>query len=368
MNYITVIMAVFSLIAAIDRIFGNRLGLGREFEKGFMLLGTMALSMIGMISFAPVIAEVLAPCFDFVYNTFKIDPSIIPASLFANDMGGAPLAKEVCKDMEIGMFNALVVSSMMGCTFSFNIPFALGIVKKDKHSELMLGLLCGLVTIPIGCFISGIILALPLGALLINLLPLIIFSLILAAGLIFIPDICVKIFSVFGFLIKAVITVGLALGILKALVGIEIIKGLADIKEGAEICFNASIVMSGAFPLIFALSKLLKKPLVKLGNLLHINETSALGLLSTLATNATTFQMVNDMDSKGAVLNSAFAVSAAFTFAGHLAFTLAFDASYLPYVIIAKLISGISALLFALIFYKKLSRALIKKPSLENPQ
>ncbi|MBR5445993.1 MAG: ethanolamine utilization protein EutH, partial [Clostridia bacterium] len=130
MNAITIIMVVFSMLAALDRIFGCRFGLGKEFERGFMLLGTMALSMIGMIVISPWIAETLAPAFDVFRDLLGIDPSVIPASLFANDMGGAPLAVEIAHDREIGMFNALVVSSMMGCTISFTIPFALGVVDK----------------------------------------------------------------------------------------------------------------------------------------------------------------------------------------------------------------------------------------------
>ena len=97
MNIISIIMAVFAILGIIDRIFGSRLGLGKELEKGFLILGQITLSMLGMIIIAPVIADLLSPFFDFVYNTFKIEPSIIPASIFANDMGGAPLAKEIAK-------------------------------------------------------------------------------------------------------------------------------------------------------------------------------------------------------------------------------------------------------------------------------
>ena len=75
--------------------------------------------------------------------------------------------------------------------------------------------------------------------------------------------------------------------------------------------------------------------------------------MSTLATNATTFEMMNSMDQKGIVMNSAFAVSAAFTFAGHLAFTMAFNADYIFPVVIAKIISGATALVIADLFYKK---------------
>lgn len=347
MNLISAVVAVFSIIGAIDLIFGNRLGLGTEFERGFKLLGTMALSMIGMITISPVIADVLDPCFTIVYESFNIDPSIIPASLFANDMGGATLAKEVAENRNVGMFNALIISSMMGCTVSFSIPLALGCVKKDRQRELLLGIMCGIVTIPIGSFVAGLFSDLTIQQLLIDLLPLLIFGVVLSVGLVTFPDICIKIFNTLSILIKIIITIGLILGITKFLVGIEIIQGIEDIEYGASICLNAAIVMSGMFPLIALLKKLLSKYLRRLGQKLQISEVSTMGLIATLATNVTTFEMINEMDSKGAVLNAAFAVSAAFTFAGHLAFTLAFDPSYLLEMILAKLISGFTALLFA---------------------
>ena len=114
MNYLTVIILVFSVLGALDRIVGNRFGLGKEFEKAFMLLGTMALSMIGMIVISPFIVELMKPLSEFLVNSLHIDPSIIPASLFANDMGGAALSVEMAMDDKLGLYNALVVSSMMG--------------------------------------------------------------------------------------------------------------------------------------------------------------------------------------------------------------------------------------------------------------
>ena len=95
------------------------------------------------------------------------------------------------------------------------------------------------------------------------------------------------------------------------------------------------------------------KPLAALGRRTGMNEKSLLGFISTLATSVTTFGMMKEMDDRGAILNSAFAVSAAFTFADHLAFTLSFKADYLPAVIAGKLISGILAVVLAAIIYKK---------------
>ena len=354
MNYLTVIILIFSVLGAVDRIIGNRFGLGKEFEKAFMLLGPMALSMIGMIVISPFVAQVMRPVSEVFSNVLHIDASIIPASLFANDMGGAPLAVEMASDEKIGLFNALVVSSMMGCTISFTIPFALGVVGKDQHEELLLGLLCGIVTIPIGCFVSGIICGIPIVSLLLLLLPLVIFSAIIAFGLIKFPKICIKVFKIFGIFITALITVGLALGVIRFLTGIEIIKGLTTIEEGASICLNAAIVLSGSFPFMYILSKVLEKPLKVIGKKIGVNEHSVVGIVSCFVTSATTFGMMDKMDKKGAVMNSAFSVSGAFVVGSHLAFTMAFDSSYVFPVILGKLISGVLALIVANIIFSKM--------------
>ena len=354
MNFVAVFMTIFAILGGLDRIFGNKFGLGKEFEKGFYLFGNMALSMMGMIIISPLLADIMSPLFDFFSGTLGLDPSIIPASLFANDMGGAPLSVEIAASDKMGLFNALVVSSMMGCTISFTIPYALSAIKPEHHKEVLIGFLCGIVTIPIGCFVGGLVSGISIGALLVNLLPLIVFAAVIAVGLLLKPMLCVKIFGLFGKIITILITIGLLLGIIKFLTGIELVKGLETLENSAMVCVNAATVMSGAFPFMLIVSKLVAKPMKKLGKKLHINETSALGFVSSLATSVTTFEMVANMDKKGIVLNSAFAISAAFTFAGHLAFTLAFDTDYIFPMIIGKLIAGLSSIILAIVIYKRI--------------
>ena len=88
MNAVTWVLLVFSVLGALDRILGNRFGLGKEFERGFELFGSMSLSMIGMLVLAPVLANWLQPLLQGMAGLLPIDPSVIPAMLFANDMGG----------------------------------------------------------------------------------------------------------------------------------------------------------------------------------------------------------------------------------------------------------------------------------------
>ncbi len=356
MSALTIVILIFAVLAAVDYLFGSRLSIGKEFEKGFMLLGTMALSMIGMIVISPLLADFLSPAFDWIYNVLHLDPSIVPAALFANDMGGAPLAVAVAKNADIGEFNGLVVASMMGATVSFTIPFSLQTVNKEQHSELLFGLLCGIVTIPIGCFVAGIVCGLNIFVLFINLLPLLVFSLIIALGLLFAPNTSIKIFKVFGWLIKALIVVGLVLGMINFLGKGEIIHGMESIENAVVICLNASIVMSGMLPLIYIISKLLKQPLEYMGGKLDINGESALGLFSSLATSYITFGVMKNMDKKGVALNSAFAVSAAFTFAEHMAFTMAFNSTYLVPMIVGKLVAGVCALVLAIVMYGRYNK------------
>ena len=355
MNILTYVMAAFMLLAAADRIFGCRLGPGKEFERGIELLGTMTLSMVGMIVMAPLIAHLLQPVFALLPSW--IDPSILPSVLFANDMGGAPLAVGAARDADIGAFNAMVVSSMMGCTVSFTIPFCLGCVPKALHRDMLLGLLCGIVTVPLGAFVGGLVCGLAPTALLINLLPLFAFSAVIAVGILRAPDLCVKIFGILGIVIKAVITVGLAVGIFAFLTGKRLLPHVDTLENGVGIVLNACAVMTGTFPMIYLASKLLSKPLRAVGKRIGINESSALGFVSSLATSVTTFSMMEKMDRRGIVLNAAFLVSAGFVFTDHMAFTMAYMPAYLPAMIAGKLTAAVLALVLAVPVCKKISSA-----------
>jgi ethanolamine transporter len=196
------------------------------------------------------------------------------------------------------------------------------------------------------------VLGVKIGALLWNILPLAIFSAIIAAGLVLCPDRCVKIFGVFGAIIKIVITIGLGLALFRFLTGAQIVPGLGTLEDAAAICLNASAVMAGAFPLLFVVSKILNRPMQKLGQKLGVNETSVMGLVSSLANSITTFEMMDSMDKRGAMLNAAFAVPAAFVLADHLAFTLAFDPGCLSAMMIGKLTAGLLAVALAMILSK----------------
>lgn len=352
MSPITIVILIFSVLGAVDYLLDNKIGIGEEFKRAFTLFCPMALSMLGMIVIAPAIGVWLMPFFDWFYGIFGVDPSIIPASLFANDMGGMTLAQSICASKEIGGYNAFVISSMMGCVISFTIPFSLGMVKEAQRKDVFFGFLCGIATVPVGCFVAGLVCKLPPLVLLIDLLPLLILSVIVGTALVFIPKICIKCFEVFGTFMKVLAIVGLVLSVFTFLTKIQVSPYFDTFENGAFICANACVTLSGALPLMFLVSRLLDEPLNKLSSKIGVNGISALAFLGSLVTNASTFGVMEKMDRKGVVLNAAFAVSASFVFGSHLAFTMAFDSSYVAPMIVGKLVSGICAVILAMMLYR----------------
>lgn len=347
------VMAVFAVIGALDKILGNRLKLGDEFEKGIMTLGPLSLSMLGMMTIAPVLADLLVPVITPVANLFGFDPSALAGILIANDMGGASLAQSIASDSLLGSFHGLCVASMLGATISFTIPVALRSARKENHSDILLGLLCGISTIPVGCFVSGLVMGISPLSVLINLAPAILISVIIIIGLLKFPSVTIKIFSGFGKFIAVLITCGLALGIFQELTGTTILGNTAPIMESAATVFTICITLAGTFPLIAIISKLLRKPLSALGRKLELDDTSVVGLIATLANSIATMESADKMNRKGRVINLAFAVSAAFVFGDHLAFTLSFNDGHIVAVIVGKLVAGITALAVAIVLEKK---------------
>ncbi|EGT3681542.1 TPA: ethanolamine utilization protein EutH [Clostridioides difficile] len=347
------VMVVFMVLGAIDKCIGNKFGLGEQFEEGIMAMGSLAVAMVGVICLAPVLADVLRPIVVPVFNILGADPAMFAGSLLANDMGGAPLALELAKDPNAGLFGGLIVGAMMGPTIVFIIPVALGIIEKEDQKFLATGILAGIITIPIGAFVGGLVAGFEVMMVLRNLVPIIIFAVVIALGLLKFENAMIKGFTYFGKGVVIVITLGLAAAIVEALTGIVAIPGMKPISEGIEIVGDIAIVLAGAFPLVFVITKVFNKPLMALGKVLGMNDVSAAGLVASLANCIPMFGMMKDMDNRGKIINVAFSVSAAFVFGDHLGFTAGFNSNMITPMIVAKLVGGITAVLLAMVIANK---------------
>ena len=342
------IMAAFAVLGAVDRIIGNRFGIGREFENGILAMGSLALAMVGIIALAPVLANLLRPVIVPVYRLLGADPAMFAGTILACDMGGGALAQELTENPDAARLGGVITGSMLGATIVFALPVAMGILRKEDRPAMAKGILCGIVTIPVGILVGGLVAGFSVVMVLKNLVPIVLIAAAIALGLWKAEKWMIKGFGWFGKGVVVLITVGLAAAIVEALTGIVLIPGMAPVENGFHTVGEIAIVLAGAFPLVYVVTLLLKKPLLKLGGLLGINDTAAAGLVASLANSIATFGMVKNMDYRGKVVNIAFAVSAAFVFGDHLGFTAGFAPEMLPAMILGKLAGGISAVAVAL--------------------
>ena len=369
-SVIMMIMMIFMLVGAVDKILGNKRGYGEKFEEGFNAIGPLAISMAGVVAAAPVLATILGPIIKPIYTIFGADSSMFATTLLACDMGGYPLAMELAENEAIGNFAGLILGTMMGPTIVFTIPVALGIISKDDRSYLGAGVLAGMITIPIGCIVGGLAMTamtpykLSIGTILVNLIPVIIIAGLIVLGLWFAPAKMISGFNVFGTGVTIVITAFTAIAVFEQITGImfplfDVMAtpdetGMTPLNSGLLTCGQIGIVLIGAFPMVEWITRTFGGALKKVGSLLGINEQASAGMVANLANNIAMFNIMGEMDAKGKLLNVAFAVSAAFVFGDHLGFTAGVNQQMVTPVIIGKLVAGITALIVANLLSQKL--------------
>jgi len=340
------IMAVGAILGGIDRIIGNKFGLGEKFEEGFNSMGPLALGMVGIVCLAPVLAKVLAPVMGPLYQAIGADPAIF-ASILPNDSGGYPLAMELAIDKEAGLFSGLIVASMLGCTITFSIPVGLGLIEKKDQPYFAKGLLIGLITIPVGSLIGGWIAGYNMSMVFFNSIPVLALSILIAVGLKFIPDKMIKGCMLFGKFIFIVVTVGTGAAAFEYMTGVAVIPGMAPIMDGLEIIGMIGAVLLGTFPILSLLTKVLNKPLNALGRKIGLDATSAAGIIFTLANSIPVYKMLKDMSSKGKIINIAWLVPATAALGDHLGFTAGVMPEAITPVVVSKIIAGVLAVLLA---------------------
>ncbi|GHV33555.1 ethanolamine utilization protein EutH [Spirochaetia bacterium] len=358
-DVILYIMLILMALGGIDYFVGKKFGLGIKYEEGFMAMGALTMNMAGAVCIAPVLGEWLKPVLGPIFQVFGASPAMFATTILACDMGGYPLAMSLAgvdlnnmaaasqDAINAGNFAGLILGSMMGATVVFSIPVGLGLIDIKDRPFLAKGILIGLITIPLGCLAGGAIAGYGFVWMLQNLIPVIIFAVVVALGLIFLQKLMITIFLWFGRFVIAFLTIALVLAGIEGSTGLVIIKGMAPISEAFGIVGGIAVVLAGAFSLVYLLTKYLGKPLEGLGKVLGMNKTAAAGMVATLANNIAMFSIMKDMDDRGKVINVAFSVSAAFVFGDHLGFTAGIDKGMISAVIVGKLVGGITAVCIA---------------------
>ena len=368
-SVIMFIMMIFMIVGAVDRIRGNKKGYGEKFEEGFNAMGARAIAMAGVVAAAPVLALLLQPIVGPVYRLLGADPSMFATTLLACDMGGYPLAMQLAENPAVGNYAGLILGTMMGPTIVFTIPVALSIIKQEDRPFLGAGILAGLITVPIGCIVGGLVMNLTpykmdVLTILRNLIPVIIIAGLICVGLWFIPSKMIRGFNKFGTAVTILITVFTAIAVFEYQTGIlfpvmDIMvtpdaDGVIPLESGLLVCGQIAIVLIGAFPMVEWITRTFGKALKKLGGAMGMDDKGSAGMVATLANNIAMFNIMGEMNPKGKLLNVAFAVSAAFVFGDHLGFAAGVEREMIFPMIAGKLVAGITAVILANILAPKL--------------
>lgn len=346
-----IFIAAGAVLGGADKILGNRFGLGQKFDEGFVLMGPMALSMTGIICLAPVVSAWLGGVIRPVLSAVGIDPAMFGCVL-AIDMGGYQLAMDLAQDTSIGQFSGIIASSMFGCTLVFTIPVGMSVLAEGDRPFFLKGILAGLISLPAGLLVGGMLQGLPFGTILFQCIPIFLLSVVLLMGLIRFPDRTIHLFSGVARVIQIAATVGLILAAVQQIADVTILPGLASAEEALNIVGSIAIVMLGSLPLAELLRRCLFRPFRWIGSKTGLNDASTTGLIVGAVTVMPALAMVRDMDRRGKVLCGAFLVCGASAFAAHMGFVAATQ----PELIMPLLGGKISGALVGLIVAMRITR------------
>lgn len=352
--------------------------LGQQFVAGVDSIGPIFLPSAGILASAPYLTAFVEGVSGPAYGALGADPAMAATTFIAVDMGGYQLADALAQTRESWIM-AMMTGYMAGATIVFTIPVALKMLEKRDRKYLALGVMSGLLAIPIGVFVASTIialshpvirevvstnadatyqLALSWAQIGVNLVPLIIICVALALGLKLKPDAMIKGFIVFGRVMEGALKIVFVLVVVEYFTGIfttvfgsfgfdPIIADDEDMFRALETAGAIGMMLCGAFPMVYLIRKYLAKPLAKIGGAVGLSSDATAGLLAGSANVLALLSMVKDLKARDKVICMAFAVCCAFLFGDHLSFTANFQPSLIVPVLLGKLAAGICAIAFA---------------------
>ena len=218
------------------------------------------------------------------------------------------------------------------------------------------GVLVGVVTIPLGVLAGGLVAGYSVVMILKNLIPIIIAAALIAFGLWKAPEAMTRGFLGFGKALVFIISIALGIVAFEFLTGWQIMPAgweLVPIEEGLTIVAQICVFLMGAFPLMYVITKVARKPLAAFGRVMGMNEVASGGIVMSLANAIPTFGLMSKMDKRGIFINTAWAVSAMALLGDHLGFTAGVAPEMIVPMIVGKLVAAISATALAYVIARK---------------
>lgn len=343
-NWLSILLAGGVLLGSIDRLLGNRFGLGARFEEAFRLLGPTAISMAGILCLCPILEKFFQTTLAPVLQSIGSDPAIL-GGILTIDMGGYQLARSLALSPPVGVLAGITVASTFGCTFSFSIPVGCGVLHGQTQTAFLQGILLGLPSLLVSLLVGGLFVGATLSQLLTACLPVLLFCVIFwLLSFQYMPSL-VRLLQMFAKILQAFATIGLALGAICLLTGCNFIPEFMPLKDAMNICVEICVTLLGSLPLAELLRRLVsafgRKHAGRLG--------SADGLCAALFASVSVvsaISMLPVLSKKEQQIVAACCVCGA-SVLPHLGFILAVSPQYAGCLLASKIAGLLSAFIFA---------------------
>ena len=335
-------LAFGAALGGMDKLLGNRFGYGEKFEKGFQMLGPVALSMAGILCLSPVLSRILDFICTPICTMVHMDPAIF-GTILAIDMGGYQLSVDLARDPQFGLLCAVILTSIFGCTLVYSIPVGLGFLQ-DKHRPYFTrGILLGLASMPFSIITGSIMLKLPLLSVLWNCLPLFLLSAGLAIGVVRKPEAMIRGFLAFAKMIRTIATLGLMLAAVSHLMGIPLLADMMPLQQAMQTASSICIVMLGSMPLAELFQRIMKVPFGYINEKVGINGAGTTSLVLSFFSATPALALIAQMNPRAQVVISACLVSSINIFGAHFAYANSLAPDTVPAMIAAKVVGTIIA-------------------------
>ena len=219
----------------------------------------------------------------------------------------------------------------------------------------MRGFIFGLIAIPSGLAVGGLMLGLPVRQLFFNMIPVLVLCMVLIAAFVLVPALTMKIMIFLGNAIR--IFSFLLFGV--AVFGIFMPKYAvvedALIEEMLFMVLRMVIAACGGLVLSQVALKRLQKPIQRIGAVLGINEEAVVGLFLSFIQSLAMLPLFSKMDKRGKVLNAAFSVAGAYVVGGQMTLVASLiPGNWVTAYMISKVLSGGLAVALAFISVEKI--------------
>ena len=351
MNIFILIMVFFAALGLLDMILGGKMGLSKQFEKGLTTMGGLALSVVGFyaicVSFVQNNAEAIAAKTAFL----PFDPSLIIGCILAPDMGALGMTLNLARTQPLAVFSGALVAGGLGMTIAYQLPVFLAAVRREEIPALMQGFIFGLITLPPGLIIGGLILGLSIGTIALNMIPILVLCLLLIGAYFKFPNGTMKVLTVFGNIIRIASYIFFVLAVIGLFAPELALTDQALVKEILYMILRMVLVACGGMVLSHIILSRFDRQIGKVAEKLGVNSVAVVGLILSFTQSLAMLPLFSQMDRKGQILNAAFSVCGAYVVGGQLAFVSSLvGGSQTAAYIICKLVSGIFAVAVAAIF------------------